>query len=103
MTYAWRRRSPEPEAIFLEMVGSTGLLLQEGEHWRFAAELVRDELAAELMEAEGFLQANHLLYPQVEQSIGFWAARLMRAGHMQHVVDLLTALRDLADDPYGAR
>ena len=27
----------------------------------------------------------------------------MRAGHMQHVVDLLTALRDLADDPYGAR
>ena len=38
------------------MVGSTGLLLQEGEHWRFAAELVRDELAAELMEAEGFLQ-----------------------------------------------
>ena len=103
LTYAWRRRSPEPEAIFLEMVGSTGLLLQEGEHWRFAAELVRDELAAELMEAEGFLQANHLLYPQVEQSIGFWAARLMRTNQSQQVIALLTALRDLKDDPYGAR
>jgi hypothetical protein len=103
LTYAWRRRSPEPEAIFLEIIGSTGLLLQDGEHWRFAAELVRDELAAEFMEAEGFLQADQVLYPQVEQPIGFWAARLMRAGHAQRVVELLTVLRDLADDPYGAR
>ena len=103
LTYAWRRRSPEPEAIFLEIISSTGLLLQDGEHWRFAAELVRDELAAEFMEAEGFLQVDQVLYPQVEQPIGFWAARLMRAGHAPRVVDLLTALRDLADDPYGAR
>jgi hypothetical protein len=103
LTYAWRRRSPEPEAIFLEVIGSTGLLLQDGEHWRFPAELVRDELAAEFMEAEGFLQADQILYPQVEQPIGLWAARLMRAGHAQRVVDLLTVLRDLADDPYGAR
>ena len=63
LTYAWRRRSPEPESIFMEIIGSTGLLLQEGEHWRFPAELVRDELAAEFMELEGFLQANQLLYP----------------------------------------
>ncbi|NTW37813.1 MAG: hypothetical protein HGB17_17255, partial [Syntrophobacteraceae bacterium] len=49
LTYAWRRLSPEPEAIFLEIISSTGLLLQDGEHWRFAAELVRDELAAEFI------------------------------------------------------
>ena len=103
LTYAWRRRSPEPEAIFLEIIGSTGLLLQDDEHWRFAAELVRDELAAEFMEAEGFLQIAQVLYPQVEQPIGLWAARLMRAGHASRVVDLLTVLRELADDPYGAR
>jgi hypothetical protein len=103
LTYAWRRRSPEPEAIFLEIVGSTGLLLQDGEHWRFATELVRDELAAEFMELEGFLQANQLLYPQVEQPIGFWAARSMRANQSQRVTDLLTMLRNLKDDPYGAR
>ena len=58
LTYAWRRRSPEPEAIFMEIIGSTGLLLQDGEHWRFAAELVRDELVAEFMESEGFLQSR---------------------------------------------
>jgi len=103
LTYAWRRRSPEPESIFTEIVGSTGLLLQEGEHWRFPAELVRDELAAEFMELEGFLQANQLLYPQVEQPIGFWAARSMRANQSQRVIDLLTTLHDLKDDPYGAR
>ncbi len=103
LTYAWRRCSPEPESIFMEIVGSTGLLLQEGEHWRFAVELVRDELAAEFMEAEGFLQADQVLYPQVEQPIGSWAVRLMRAGHSQRVVDLLAVLRNLADDPYGAR
>jgi hypothetical protein len=103
LTYAWRRRSPEPEAIFLEMIGSTGLLLQESEHWRFGAELVRDELAAEYMESEGFVLPDQVLYPQVEQPIGFWAARLMRANQIQRVVDLLTALRELKDDPYGAR
>ena len=103
LTYAWRRRSPEPESIFMEIIGSTGLLLQEGEHWRFPAELVRDELAAEFMELEGFLQANQLLYPQVEQPIGFWAARLMRANQSRQVVDLLTVLHDLKDDPYSAR
>jgi hypothetical protein len=95
LTYAWRRRSPEPEAIFLEIIGSTGLLLQDGEHWRFPAELVRDELAAEFMESEGFLQAKHLLYPQVERSIGVWAAQSMRANQVQQVVDLLILLRDL--------
>jgi hypothetical protein len=103
LTYAWRRRSPEPESIFMEIVGSTGLLLQEGEHWCFPAELVRDELAAEFMELEGFLQVNQLLYPQVEQPIGFWAARSMRANQSQRVTDLLTMLRDLKDDSYGAR
>jgi hypothetical protein len=103
LTYAWRRRSPEPEAIFLEIIGSTGLLLQDGEHWRFPAELVRDELAAEYTEAEGSIQADHLLYPQVEQPVGLWAVRLMRAGQVQRVVDLLIAIRDLKDDPYGAR
>ena len=103
LTYAWRRRSPEPESIFLEIIGSTGLLLQEGEHWRFPAELVRDELAAECMESEGFVQANHLLYPQVEQPIGFWAARSMHVNQAQQVLDLLTTLYDLKDDPYGAR
>jgi hypothetical protein len=103
VTYAWRRRSPEPESIFLEIIGSTGLLLQKGEHWRVPAELVRDELTAEFMESEGFLQANHLLYPQVERPIGFWAARLMRSNQVQQVVDLLTTLRNLNDDPYSAR
>lgn len=102
LTYAWRR-SPEPESIFLEIIGSTGLLLQEGEHWRFPAELVRDELTAEFMESEGFLQAKHLLYPQVERPIGFWAARLMRSNQVQQVVDLLTTLCNLNDDPYSAR
>jgi hypothetical protein len=53
--------------------------------------------------SEGFLQANQVLYPQVEQPIGFWAARSMRANQSQRVVDLLTTLRDLKDDPYGAR
>jgi hypothetical protein len=103
LTYAWRRRSPEPEAIFLEIIGSTGLLLQDGEHWRFAAGLVRDELVAEYMESEGFLRADQILYPQVEQPIGFWAARSMRANQSQRVIDLLTTLHDLKDDPYGAR
>jgi hypothetical protein len=103
LTYAWRRRSPDPEAIFMEIIGSTGLLLQEGEHWRFAAELVRDELAAEFMESESFVLPDQVLYPQVEQPIGFWSVRLMRSNQVQQVVDLLTALRDLKDDPYGAR
>ena len=102
LTYAWRRRSPEPESIFMEIIGSTGLLLQKGEQWRFPTELVRDELAAEFMELEGFLQANQLLYPQVEQPIGFWAARSMRANQSQRVIDLLTMLHNLKDDPYGA-
>jgi hypothetical protein len=103
LTYAWRRRSPEPEAIFLEIIGSTGLLLQDGEHWQFPAELVRDELAAECMESEGFVLPDQVLYPQVEQPISFWAARLVRANQVQRAVDLLIAIHDLKDDPYGAR
>jgi hypothetical protein len=103
LVFAWRSHSSEPEAIFFEVIGSTGLLLEEKEQWRFPSDLVRDELAAEFIQAEGFILSGRALYPQYERSIGFWAARLMLAGQPQRVVDLLTALRDLNDDPYGAR
>ena len=103
LIFTWRSRSSEPEAIFFEMIGSTGLLLEEGEQWRFQSDLVRDEFAAEFIQAEGFLLSGRALYPQYERPIGFWAARLMLARQPQRVADLLIALRDLNDDPYGAR
>ncbi|HTP08950.1 MAG TPA: hypothetical protein VMP08_11910 [Anaerolineae bacterium] len=103
LVFAWRSRSSEPEAIFFEVLGSTGLLLEEGELWHFSSDLVRDELAAEFIQAEGFLLSGQALYPQYERPIGWWAARLMLARQPQRVVDLLNALRDLKDDPYGAR
>jgi hypothetical protein len=103
LVFAWRSRSTEPEAIFFEVIRSTGLLVEEGEQWRFPSDLVRDELAAEFIQAEGFILSGQALYPQYERPIGWWAARLVRAGHAQHVVGLLNVLRDLKDDPYGAR
>ena len=103
LVFAWRSRSSEPEAIFFEVIGSTGLLLEEGEQWRFPSDLVRDELAAEFIQAEGFILIGRALYPQYERPSGFWTTRLMLARQPQRVVDLLTALRELNDDPYGAR
>jgi hypothetical protein len=103
LIFAWRSHSSEPEAIFFEMIGSTGLLLEEGDQWRFPSDLVRDEFAAEFIQAEGLILSGRALYPQYERPIGFWAARLMRARQSQRVVDLLIALRDLDDDPYSAR
>lgn len=103
LVFAWRSRSTEPEAIFFEVIGSTGLLLEEGDQWRFPNEFVRDEFAAEFIQAEGFMLSGRALYPQFERPMSFWAAKLMRARQSQRVVDLLTALRGLTDDPYGAR
>ncbi|CAG0933925.1 hypothetical protein TFLX_03278 [Thermoflexales bacterium] len=103
LVFAWRRRSTEPESIFFEVISSTGLLLEEGEQWCFPSDLVRDELAAEFIQAEGFILSGRALYPQYERPIGFWAARLMLARQPQRVADILTALRDLNDDPYDAR
>jgi hypothetical protein len=103
LAFAWRSRSAEPEAIFFEVIRSTGLLVEEGKQWRFPSDLVRDELVAEFIQAEGFILSGRAFYPQYERPIGWWAARLMLARQHQRVVDLLNALRDLDDDPYGAR
>lgn len=100
---AWRNRSAEPAALFFEVIGSTGLLLEDGEQWRFPNEFVRDELAAEFIQSEGLMLSGRALYPQFERPLSLWAARLLRARQAQRVVDLLTTLRDLTDDPYGAR
>ncbi len=100
---AWRNRSAEPEALFFEVIGSTGLLLEDGERWRFPNEFVRDKLAAEFIQSEDFMLSGRALYPQFERPLSFWAARLLEARQPQRVVDLLTILRDLIDDPYGAR
>ncbi len=112
LVFAWRSRSPEPEAIFFEVINSTGLLLEADEHWRFPNDWVRDALAAEFIRSEFAIESSlpgiiplsgAVLYPQYERPISFWIARLMRARQSQRVVDWLSAVRDLPDDPYGAR
>ena len=103
LVFAWRSRTTEPEAIFFEVIGSTGLLLEAGDQWRFPNEFVCDELAAEFIQTEGFMLSGRALYPQFERPLSFWAARLLGARQSQRVIDLLTTLRDLTDDPYGAR
>lgn len=103
LVVAWRGQSSDPESIFFEVVASTGLLLEDGEEWQFPSEFIRDELAAEDILREGFMLSGRALFPQFERALSFWAAKLVRSGQHQRVVDLLTTLQDQPDDPYGAR
>ncbi len=101
---AWRTRSTEPEAIFFEVVTSTGLLMEEGEMWLFASDFFRDELASEYLQREGaYALRERWLFPQYERPVSGWTAQLMRDGQHARVITLLETLRKQTDDPYGAR
>jgi hypothetical protein len=103
LTVAWRCHSSEPETIFFEVVASTGLLVEDGEYWQFATDLIRDELAAEEMLNEGFTLNGRALLPQYERPLSFWMSKLAHSGQLQGVADVLNALQNQTDDPYGAR
>jgi hypothetical protein len=103
MQATWDKHTQESVGPFRDIVRSTGLLLEAEDHWEFWSDLIRNELAAEHAMTHGLDLCEWAFYPLYERTLGFWAAKSLRAGNAGRVIELLRALLTGEGDPYSAR